>query len=360
MVHKFSKLISKFAIPVIQAPMAGGINNPHFVSEVINNGGIGSFGFGYSNVTDIERNLTEVMEKTNNGPINANFFIYSMNKDGAAASNAISSLKSIPFAEKLSLSAPMSPYHPELDACLEPIWRLTPQLLTFHFGIPSAKHLKMAKNSNIMVGVTATTVDEALQIRQAGADFVVAQGVEAGGHRGSFDTSDGAADVPLSTIDLVREIRAKVGESLPIVAAGGVMSGGDIHAMLKAGAAAVQMGTAFLACDESSASAAHKRYILNEHSRGTVYTSAFSGRPAQCIRNEFVDHMQHRAQSHLLPFPLQNSLTAGMRKRAVELDDGEYQSMYVGSRYPLARALSTRQLMAELRRELEESRLADP
>ena len=309
----FKSLLSKLKVPVISAPMVGGSNNPIFVSEVIKNGGIGSFGFGHSSVLEIENSLTDVLANTNNGPINANFFIYPpqnvLEAHMTQVPKAMRCLKSIAFVERNSipLTVPKEPFYHNLDDCLEPVWKLSPKLLTFHFGLPSANIINMAKSKNILVGVTATTVDEAMQIKQAGADFVVAQGREAGGQRGSFifqpqqqhnsDDSNLSNTIScnesdmLSTVELVRQIHSHVGCELPVVAAGGIMTGRDIHTVLSAGAVAVQMGTAFLACHECSPSPEHKQFLLTKRDRQTVFRNVFAGRPARSMVNEFIEQM---------------------------------------------------------------------
>merc|ERR1719265_2817334 len=132
---------------------------------------------------------------------------------------------------------------------------------------------------------------EAEKIEAAGMDFIVAQGVEAGGHRGTFDP-DAENDTNLTCHDLVRQIHSAISVTLPVVAAGGIMDGADMHRMIQAGAAAVQCVTAFLTCEESGASAAHKHFLLSERSRGTAYTRGFSGRRAQGIRNSFMERME--------------------------------------------------------------------
>lgn len=139
-------------------------------------------------------------------------------------------------------------------------------------------------------------------------------------------------DGKLTTLELVNQLsHPSSGIRIPVIAAGGIMTGQDIFEALQAGAVGVQMGTAFLPCTESTASAAHKRYLLQHTHRGCVYTNAFSGRPAQGIRNEFINSMEKCAS--ILDFPLQNTLTSAIRVEAVRADDGERQSLWAGSNY---------------------------
>ena len=327
--------------------MAGGPNTPALAAAVANGGGLGSFGFAYSSPERIASDLTATRALTR-GPLNANFFVF---RDVAApsaqeSSRAVAALAALPGASGVDLEAPIPPYFPELALQLEPVWRLRPEVLTFHFGLPPAGVIERAHSLGICVGVTATRATEARLVSAAGADFVVAQGSEAGGHCGVFEAGEPGAWLP------VRELVASLGRvtELPIVAAGGIMSGADIRAVLRAGAEAAQLGTAFLATTESGASPAHRRYLLERHERGTVMTPAFSGRYARAIRNAFTDRM---ADAPSLAFPLQNVLTTRMRRAALERDDGEYQSMWAGANFARCRGGSARELLRQLLAELE-------
>jgi nitronate monooxygenase len=220
--------------------------------------------------------------------------------------------------------------------------------LTFHFGIPPLSILQQAKALGIAVGITATSLAEATHIENAGADFIVAQGVEAGGHRGTFEPDGADAELPLD--DLLRTLVPSI--RLPIVAAGAVMNGADIHRVMRLGAVAAQMGTAFLCCDESGASPAHQTFVLGEHARGTAFTRGFSGRRAQGIANGFMAALQGQPT---LPFPIQNTLTGPIRQRAVQRNDGEHQSLWAGTAYPQAQALPAATLMQRWGAELQAS-----
>jgi nitronate monooxygenase len=184
-----------------------------------------------------------------------------------------------------------------------------------------------------------------MAVEQAGADFIVAQGIEAGGHRGIFNPDE--ADEKLTTIELTKQLVR--GCSIPVVAAGAIMDGADIASALKSGAVAAQLGTAFLCCEESGASPAHKEYLLKHHSRGSVFTTGFSGRPARGINNEFIRLMESQM---VLPFPIQNTLTASLRQLGGKTNNGEYQSLWAGRDYSRTRQLSAKNLMLALKEEL--------
>ena len=335
-------------IPIIQAPMAG-FTTPELVAAVSDAGAIGSFGFAYSNAEKIDSDLSEARKLTNK-PINSNFFVFSeqhapSDKDCKIANDVLENLSltvSIPYQP---LSAP---FFPSLEHQLEPIWKHKPEFLTFHFGLPPKHILQRAQSLGMCVGVTATCLEEAKAIQNLGADFVVAQGIEAGGHRGTF-SADGKGDQKLRTFELLKVLNGKC--ALPIVCAGGIMKGEDIVTYLNEGAIAVQMGTAFLCCHEAGTNPVHKKYVLEERQRKTVYTKGFSGRWAQSIENEFTLLMESK---YVLPFPLQNILTSSLRKLAVKTENGEYQSLYAGTEFKKARALPAAKLISELVSEMDD------
>jgi nitronate monooxygenase len=326
--------------------MAGGINNPRLASEVSNAGGVGSFGFSYSTPQKISDDLAATRVLTN-GPINANFFIFSAVElpVQAVQEKALEVLKNLPIEGEYSLVIPQAPFYPDLEEQLKPVWEHCPDMLTFHFGVPSPSIMTRAHSLGIAVGITATSLKEATAVDQAGADFIVAQGIEAGGHRGIFNPDD--ADEKLTTSELTKQLVR--GCSIPIVAAGAIMDGADIAKALSAGAVAAQLGTAFLCCEESGATPAHKEYLLMHHSRGSVFTTGFSGRPARGINNEFIRLMENQM---VLPFPIQNTLTASLRQLGGKTNNGEYQSLWAGQEYARTRQLSAKNLMMALKEEL--------
>lgn len=346
MMNVAKQFFKALRVPVIQAPMAGGINNPAMASAAANAGGVGSFGFAYSTPEKIEADLLATRALTS-GALNANFFIFQpiqapTDKD---YEDAVLALQALPFSNQVSFSKPKEPFFPDLNKQLEPIWKQRPELLTFHFGIPSNSVLEKAKSLGIMVGISATSSEEALQISEAGADFIVAQGIEAGGHRGIFNPL--ADDKRLTAKSLLKELKGVV--DLPIVSAGGIMTPKDVKEFMNLGADAAQMGTAFLTTQESTASAAHKSYLLNPNGPQATFTWGFSGRPAQGIENEFMLKM---AQKPILAFPLQNTLTGPLRQKAAQENEGQYQSLWCGTEYKKCRSISVAEFMSEIQREL--------
>jgi nitronate monooxygenase len=355
-------LLSKLRLPVIQAPMAGHGWTSALAGAVANVGCVGSLGFAYSTPPAIEDDLKAARSLAPKGVLHANFFVYKDPPSSAFANEveATNALKDLPFCKEhnIQFEIPRKPYFPDLMTQLEPIWKFKPQLLSFHFGIPSAEIISQAKRLGILVGITATSVKEMILIHNAGADFVIAQGIEAGGHRGIMDnftsTSSSTnenelADENLSLETLIVSIKPHC--KLPIIAAGGIMTGYDISRMLNIGVSGVQMGTAFLTCTESGTSPAHRRFLL-EGKKDTTFTKHFSGRKARGLKNEFIEKMLNKP---FLPFPVQNFMTGSMRKKAKELNNGEYESMWAGSRYRECRNVSAAELINQLELEYKEA-----
>lgn len=337
---------TRLEVPIIQAPMAGGINNPKLASEVANAGGVGSFGFAYSLPQKISEDLVATRALTK-GAINANFFVFNpvVLPSQFIQSQAVETLTNLPIDGEYSVSIPKAPFYPDLGEQLDPVWEHCPEILTFHFSIPPVGVIEKAHSLGIMVGISATNLDEARAIEKAGVDFIVAQGIEAGGHRGMFNPLK--ADDKLGALDLTKLLVRNI--SIPIVTAGAIMDGADIANALKVGAVAAQLGTAFLCCEESGASSVHKDYLLNQHYRGSVFTKGFSGRPARGIENEFIRFMEDKAT---LPFPIQNTMTASLRQLAGKSNNGEYQSLWAGQDYARTRRLGAKDLMLALKGEL--------
>ncbi len=339
-------LLRSLSVPVVQAPMAGGVSTPALAAAVASAGGLGSLGFAYRSPEQIATDL-QASRGLSAGALNANFFVFEREPCVARglpphAEKARRALEAITAESGLAATAPVMPrcpWTPDLAAQLEPVWDLRPQVVSFHFGLPESWVIQRARDLGLVVAITATSPEEARLIEAAGAHLVVAQGIEAGGHRGRFNGST-QDDARLPTIELVRKVRAQV--SLPVIAAGGVMDGADIKRMREAGAAAVQMGTAFLCAVESGASAAHRRLCADGGERGTELTAAFSGRPARGIRNRFIERMRGQP---VLPFPLQNTMTGALRAAALAADDPEYQSLWAGTGYIKAKAAHASEIL---------------
>jgi nitronate monooxygenase len=219
-------------------------------------------------------------------------------------------------------------------------------VFSFTFGIPAKQDLQRARSAGMLLIGTATTVEEARALAAAGVDGVVAQGAEAGSHRGTFLASFESSMVP--TLELVRQIIQAV--PLPVIASGGLMDGRDVAEALRAGASAVALGTAFLACPESGASQAYKRAILSAKQDTTVITRAYSGRPARGLKNAWIEKVNER-KDLILPFPVQNALTRAMRIAAAKAGNPGYLSLWAGKGVTRARSMPAGELVRVLMQE---------
>lgn len=331
--------------PIIQAPMAGGSTTPALVAAVSNAGGLGSFGFAYSSAAQIARDCAAYRQLSDR-PFNANLFVF---RETQVASDADQDAVCQAFVqqgllERVGLQAlphAQAPFYPDPQAQLEQVLAEKPAVVTFHFDLPDADVIAKVKASGAVLGVSATCEADALDYCQRGADFIVAQGIEAGGHRGT--KTHAQEDHEMTTQALVAQLHSSL--PVPVVAAGGIMHGRDMAEMLRLGAAAVQMGTAFLTTDESGVSGLYRQAVDTFSERPTRYTRAFSGRRAQGIDNLL---MQKMAQTKVLPFPQQNTFTGPLRAAAGKKADMELMSLWAGKHFAKARAVSVSALMTAL------------
>jgi nitronate monooxygenase len=256
------------------------------------------------------------------------------------------------YHRELGLPEPAAPAPPAVDtfaAQFAAILESGAAIFSFTFGIPPAEALAAAKRAGIFLMGTATTVEEARALEHAGADAVVAQGSEAGGHRGTFaGPFEGGM---IGTFALVPQIVDAV--SVPVVASGGIMDGRGIAAALALGASAVQMGTAFLPSKEAGIADAYKAALLAAQETATRITRAFSGRPARGIVNRFMTEVETAGGEAILPFPLQNALTRPLRTAATKQGRAEFLSLWAGQGTRLARRLPAADLVAALAAETE-------
>ena len=334
-------------IPIIQAPMAGGITTPSLVKAVADTGAVGSFGFAYSTADKIAADMTETRHATT-GLINANFFIIEEPQipDEEDIKAAITALSALPFTPDPAYTAPKPPFTSSLTAQLEPIWQCPPDYLTFHFGIPDEEIIKRAKSAGILIGMGATSITEAKAVAKAGADFIIAQGYEAGGHRGTF-TAEAIDDEQLGTLALTKLIAHHI--HLPVVSAGAIMTARDIKEAQKAGASLVQMGTAFLCADEAGTAPSYRAALLAKSGTTTCITRHFSGRQARSLQNEFITQMNDKPY---LPFPVQNTLTASLRSAASKAGKADYQSLWAGTGYQAISSAPAKAIITNLMKDL--------
>ncbi|GIK81559.1 MAG: nitronate monooxygenase [Pseudorhodoplanes sp.] len=341
--HRIRAFLQSLGIehPVLLSPMAGGAGTPELVAEVSNVGGLGAWGGAYASPEQILQAAKTIRALTDR-PFGINLFA-----GGYASQSSVDPAPMLAVMravhDELGLpspvlpSLPASPFAEQLDAVIE----ARPANFSFTFGIPDAQALARLRKADIVTGGTATHVDEARALEDAGVDYIVAQGEEAGAHRGTFLKSFDEAMVPMRT--LVREIAAAV--NIPVVASGGIMDGNDIAETLQLGAVAAQLGTAFLPCPECGTPDVHKRLILEARDDTTMITRVFSGRHARGMRNDFIDRVP---PDTILPFRQQNDLTRPMRVAAGAQGKAGYLSLWAGRGVTRARAMPAGELVHTL------------
>ncbi|HYH83385.1 MAG TPA: nitronate monooxygenase [Longimicrobium sp.] len=336
--------------PIIAAPMGGGPSTPELVGAVSNAGGMGSLAGAYLTPEQIGEEIRAVRALTGR-PFAVNLFAggYHAGIDRAAA--PMLALMREVHAE-LGLPAPEAPAVPPdpFEAQLQVVLDARPVAFSFTFGIPPAEALGRLRAAGITVLGTATTVREGTMLAEAGVDGIVAQGAEAGAHRGTFAGDFDASMVP--TLELTAGIAAET--NVPVIASGGLMDGRDVAAALRAGASAVQLGTAFVPCPESGAAPVYKEAILAAVDDRTVITRAFSGRHARGFENAFIRRMRAH-EGDILPFPAQNTLTRPMRAAAAKTGEPEYLSLWAGTGAARARQLPAAELVRMLLDEMREA-----
>jgi nitronate monooxygenase len=246
--------------------------------------------------------------------------------------------------------AVIPPYAPDVDAQLNVIEETCPRVFTCHLGALGAERQRRMQAAGIRIGASATCVAEAQQLEMQGADFIIAQGVEAGGHRGSYlrDPYDAMTGTLALTRLIVRAVK------IPVVAAGGIMDGAGIAAALALGAQGVQMGTAFIPCAESGASRIHKESLLAVREDTTMITEKFTGKPARGLANRYMREMQAR-DAPQLAFPAQGALSGPLRAAAGKAGNPDLLAMWAGQAAPLSRELTAAQLITTLEQETLEA-----
>ncbi|MFJ7185335.1 NAD(P)H-dependent flavin oxidoreductase [Lysinibacillus xylanilyticus] len=313
--------IFKTTSPIIQAPMAG-VTTPKFVAACAQEGILGSIGAGYLD-GEQTKNFIQEVKKLTKKPFAVNLFVQEEPRiDIDVLQKARMALQ--PFYDELGLSPVQSVTSKEVfEEQVQAVLDENVAICSFTFGIPSADVIDRLKNNNVYVIGTATTLEEAKRVEQAGMQAVVLQGGEAGGHRGSFTE-------PMQLIDLHDLLQQVVGQiSIPIIAAGGIVAKEDVSKALAMGAQAVQIGTALLAADECEISPLYKNALLESKEQQTTITRAFSGKPARGLANGFTERMKNAV---VAPYPLQNDLTTTIRKESAKQGKGDYLSMWMGEK----------------------------
>lgn len=345
------------SLPIIQAPMAG-VSTPGLAAAVCNAGGLGSLGLGACNAAQ-SRSMIEQTQGLTNKPFNVNVFCHASGKRDIGRDKAwLKYLK--PYFAELDITTPEAlneiyKSFLEDEDLFKTILSLSPAYISFHFGLPSGEQLEAIRQAGITTLATATNLQEAALIEAAGIDIIVAQGVEAGGHRGLFDTE--AIDERLSTAVLVRLLVSQT--KLPVVAAGGIMDGYAIRAALDLGAVAAQLGTAFILCPESAAHGYYRKDLKSEKAFKTRLTSALSGRLARGIVNRFILESEREGTPASADYPFAYDAAKQLNAAAIKQGNSDFSAYWAGQGAPLARELPAEQLIQVLAEEMRKA-LAAP
>lgn len=332
-----------FKFPVIQGPMNGGASSPELVAAVSNAGGLGSLGAALLSPAALRDEVARIRTLTSE-PFLINLFVLdtpSPTEDEIAAASLL--LK--PVWESLGWTSLPRPakWCEDFFAQFEALLALRPAVASFTLGILDPAQVERLHDAGIFVIGTATTVEEALAWEVAGADAVVASGVEAGGHRGTFLGPQEEATLPAKA--LWQQVAAAV--KIPVIAAGGIMTGVDILEAMRLGAQAVQMGSAFLVCDESGIHPVYRQALLTVGDTPTRLTRAFSGRYARGVENRFMRDMETVA-ARVPAYPVQNALTLAIRAAAAAKGDPGLMSLWAGTDIRRARPMPVAKLMQTL------------
>lgn len=338
-------------VPIIQAPMAG-VSTPAMAAAASNAGALGSMGVGATNADGAAKMIRAARDLSQRA-LNINVFCHRPATPNLAVESAwIERLR--PHFARVGAAPPtaLSEIYKSFvtdDAMLEQLIELRPEVVSFHFGVPSAERMQALRKAGSVLIASVTSLEEANAAVAAGVDAVIAQGYEAGGHRGVFDPE--APDDRLGTFALTRVLARRL--EVPVIAAGGIMDGAGIAAALKLGAVAAQLGTAFIGCPESSADEGFRAALSSEAAFHTVMTAAISGRPARCLRNQFTRLSESVSPREIPSYPIAYDAGKALHAAAKAKAEFGYGAQWAGQGAPLARAMPTAELVRELAAEVE-------
>lgn len=340
-------------IPLVQAPMAG-TATPALAAAVSNAGALGSVGLGSSSAATANGMINQIRALTDK-PFNVNLFCHRPPvadplREAAWLAYLGPSFRRFGVEPPTSIG-PTTMSFVEDDAMLEMLLATRPPIVSFHFGLPSSDRIAALRNAGMRLIANATNLGEACQIEAAGLDAIVAQGIEAGGHRGAFDLS--AVDEGLGVFALTRLFAREL--NLPVIAAGGIMDGAGIAAVLALGANAAQMGTAFVACPESAADDAYRSAILSRPAKRTAFSAAISGRRARAISNDLIALGEAPGAPLLPDYPIPYAAAKALDTAAKNMGDSAFAAQWAGQAVNLSRAMPAADLVAVLRSEMAEA-----
>jgi nitronate monooxygenase len=337
-------------LPIFQAPMAG-TSTPAMAAAVSNAGALGALGLAAEKVEGAGRMIAATRELTNR-PFNVNLFCHRPAPPNAAVEAAWIARFRPEFtalgAEPPTALRDLYETFRGNAAMMALLLETRPAIVSFHFGLPEESQVRTLKQAGILLFGSATSFMEASELAEAGLDAIVAQGYEAGGHRGVFD--ENAADDRLGTFALTHLLARKV--TLPVIAAGGIMDGAGIAAALKLGAAAAQLGTAFVGCPESAADQGYRVALAGDAANHTFMTRAISGRPARCLSNRFTKLAETIPDAAVPSYPVTYDLGKALHAAGKSKGDFGFGAQWAGQGAPLSRPMPAAELVKVLAAEL--------
>jgi nitronate monooxygenase len=345
----------KIKFPIVQGPFGRGASSALLTATVSNAGGLGSFGANDLSADAITKVAAEIRNLTDK-PFGINLWVSTFDDGGDSLDeNTYRRVAELlkPYYQELDIQAP--PFEtirkqqaPNFEKQVTALIEAQPAVFSFVFGIPSAAILNECKQRGIVTAAGASTVEEAVALDEAGVDFIVASGFEAGGHRPSFLKS--AEESLVGIFSLLPQVVDQV--SVPVIAAGGIADGRGILAALTLGADSVQIGTAFLACDESSANDLHKRILFQKEAQATVLSRSFTGRLARGINNRYAAEMKSQ-EARFAKYPAHSWIVAPLREMALSQGRFDLIALWAGQSAPLVRHHKADRLLAALVDEVE-------
>jgi len=337
-------------LPIIQAPMAG-VQGSDLAVAVSNAGGLGSLPCAMLGPDVLRQELAAISAQTSR-PYNVNFFCHPQPgldpRRDAIWQQALS-----PYYNEYGVDADASTTGPGRmpfnGAAADVLEEFKPPVVSFHFGLPAPELLERIRRWGAKILSSATTVEEALWLEANGVDAIIAQGLEAGGHRGFFLSQDLSTQV--GTFALVPQIVRAV--KVPVIAAGGIADARGVAAAMVLGAAGVQIGTAYMLCAEATTSAVHRAALKSEAARVTALTNVFSGRPARGIVNRLMREIGPISPA-APAFPLATAAITPLRAKAESLGSGDFSPLWAGQNASGCKEVSASYLTRELASEIEE------
>lgn len=333
--------------PVMQGPFGGNLSSVQLVSAVSDAGGVGGYG-AYTLEPQEIINIDNQIKAATNKPYNINLWVSDTDTpDGTVSDEQFRRAGALfkPYFDELGIALPQKPgpFTSRFENQVEALLHQRPPVFSFVFGIPSADILEQFRKLGTATVGAATTLDEAIALEAAGVDMIVASGFEAGGHRPSFLKKEESSLT--GTFVLLQLIKEKV--KLPVIAAGGIANAKGVAAALALGADGVQIGTAFLATEESNATAIHRQMLFSDAARHTTLSRAFTGRLGRVLANRLTDDLLTQ-EREFLPFPLQSQFMSHLRKGVLEQEKWDMTQFWSGQIAPVLKHKKATELMKDI------------